>query len=84
MHDAISVVSYLCAGWDVVAVQLGVLMDKPGRYQWDRRMAPHRLVEHGVQVHQPRQMILCDHLVAADILDLPVETILMCQEKQSG
>jgi hypothetical protein len=27
-------------------------------------------------------MILCDHLIAADILDLPVETILTCHEKK--
>lgn len=55
-------------------------MDEPWRHQWDRRMEPQRLVEHGIQVRQPRQVILRDLLVSAHILDFPVETILMCQE----
>jgi hypothetical protein len=44
-------------------------------------MAPQRLVEHGVQVRQVRQMILSDGLITAYILDLLVEMILTCHEK---
>jgi hypothetical protein len=40
-------------------------------------MEAQRLMEHGVQVRQPRKMILGDHRVlSAHLLDLLVETVL--------
>jgi hypothetical protein len=39
-------------------------------------MEPQRLVEHRIQVRQPRKMILRDHVLAAHLLDLPIETVL--------
>lgn len=56
-------------------------MDEPWRHQWDRRMEPQRLVEHGIQVRQPRKMVLGDRLLAAHLFDLPVETFLTYKEK---
>jgi hypothetical protein len=72
-------VSYLCAGWDVVASQFCVLMDEPRRNQRDGRMTPQRLVEHGTEVGQLTQVILRDRIVAAHLLDLLVQSILACQ-----
>jgi hypothetical protein len=79
-QNFISAVSYLCARWDVVAGQLGGLMDEPRWYQGSWRMKPQRLVEHAVQVRQLRQVILGDRLVTAHILDLPEESILKFQQ----
>jgi hypothetical protein len=72
-------VNYLCSGRDFVATQLGGLMDKPWRHQWDGRIIPQRLVEHGVEEGQPTKVILGDRLVTAHLLDLLIESILACQ-----
>ena len=68
---------YLCAGWNVVACQAGVLMDKSWGWYWNWGVPPQGLLEHCVQVGQPWQVFLGDCLVAADLSDLLVQAILI-------
>ena len=68
--------AYLGAGGDVVASELGVLVDEPRRYERDRGVAAQRLVEDGVEVRQPWEVLLGDRLVAAHLPDLLVKPFL--------